>query len=296
MDSGGESIGCCFPTRKESRHGARWIVKAVDLVTESSGYESRQAGASAGAVNALAGPGEVLILSVKGEAGKRTAAASEAWPIRGLTATTEEAGRVTGACAVLAVAGTRDRGCFYTQRAEGGNVAAARTRGEAVPMPSGAGVAGRSNPKLFVSTTEGQLPFKHLIRQAIKLKGGGLGTPGTCHHQPFPASQCPLVAPRTYLFLCSRGKCMKLRVVKEAAPVCQRLLVRWELQTPLWPLCIPPLLLLPRVQQPPWGGGVSPPARNPQNRCAPCAAFCRRQNLLGWVRPRPGTYLACFPH
>ena len=32
---------------------------------------------------------------------------------------------------------------------------AARTRGEAVPMPAVAGVAGQDNPKLFVGTTEG---------------------------------------------------------------------------------------------------------------------------------------------
>ena len=74
---------------------------------ESSGSESRQSGVSAGAVSALAGPGKALLLSVQGEAGQRTAAVSESGIIRGMTATAEEAGRLVGACAVVAGAGPR---------------------------------------------------------------------------------------------------------------------------------------------------------------------------------------------
>ena len=129
MEGGGDSVGRCFPARKESRQGARWIVEAVALATASSGSESRQAGANAGAVSALAGPGESLLLSAQGDAGQRKAAASEAGIIRSLTATASEAGRVAGACAVVAVAGPRDRVCFSTQKAEVGTVAATHTRG-----------------------------------------------------------------------------------------------------------------------------------------------------------------------
>ena len=93
-------------------------------------------------MGALAGPRESLILSVQVEAGQRTAAASEAGIIRGLTATAAEAGRVAGACAVVTRTGLRDQRFFSTQRAEKGTVAAARTKGEAVPMPAGAGVSG----------------------------------------------------------------------------------------------------------------------------------------------------------
>ena len=112
-------------------------------------------GASAGTVSALAGPGEALLISAQGEAGQRTAAVSEAELIRGLTATAAEAGGVAGACAVVAGAGPRDRGGFSTQREEGGTVADAGTRGEAVPMSAGTGLAGWANQKLFVGNTEG---------------------------------------------------------------------------------------------------------------------------------------------
>ena len=59
-------------------------------------------------MSALAGPKEVLLLSVQGEAGQRTAAASEARLIRGLTATAAEAGRLAGTGAVVVGAGPRD--------------------------------------------------------------------------------------------------------------------------------------------------------------------------------------------
>ena len=87
MTGGEDSVGRCFPARKESRQGARWIVEAMALATASSGYESRQAGASDGAVSALARPREALLLSAQGEAGQRTAVASEARLIMLLTAT-----------------------------------------------------------------------------------------------------------------------------------------------------------------------------------------------------------------
>ena len=107
MDGDGDSVGRCFPARKESRQGEPWIVEAMALPKESSRSESRQAGVSAGAVSALALPGEALLLSVQGEAGQRTVAVSESGIIRGMTATAEEAGRLVGACAVVAGAGPR---------------------------------------------------------------------------------------------------------------------------------------------------------------------------------------------
>ena len=58
-------------------------------------------------MGALAGPRESLILSVQGEAGEGTAAASEAGIIMGLTATAAEAGRAAGAGAVVTGAGSR---------------------------------------------------------------------------------------------------------------------------------------------------------------------------------------------
>ena len=108
MDGSGDSVGCCFPERKESRQGAIWIVEDGVLATASSGSESRQSGASSGAVSVLAGPREAMILYTQGEAGQRTASASEARIIGGLTATLVEAGRVAGAYAVVAGAGPRD--------------------------------------------------------------------------------------------------------------------------------------------------------------------------------------------
>ena len=64
---------------------------------------------------------------------------------------------MAGACSVVAGAGPRDLGGFSTQRLEGGTVAAAGIRGEAVPIPDGAGVSGQDNPILFGGTTEGRL-------------------------------------------------------------------------------------------------------------------------------------------
>ena len=135
----------------------------MDLATASSGSETRRAGASAGAVSVLAGPREALLLSAQGEAGKRTAGTSEDGLIRGLTLTAPESGRVASARAMVAGAGPRNRGGFYTQRAEGGTVADTGTRGEAVSMPARTGVAGRANPKLFFGTREGRLQLKQLI-------------------------------------------------------------------------------------------------------------------------------------
>ena len=155
MDSGDDNVGSCFPERKESRQGARCIVKTVFLATESRGSESRQAGTSAGAVSALAGSREVLLLSAQRESWQMTAAASESTLQRGLTVTAAISGRVVGAGDVVASAGHMDHGGFYTQRVERGTVVDSGKRGEEVPMPAGAGLAGRDNPKLFVGTTEG---------------------------------------------------------------------------------------------------------------------------------------------
>ena len=66
MGGGGDSVGCCFPARKESRQEVHWVVEAVVVAKASSGYESRQAGASAGAVSALAGPREFTIKRERG--------------------------------------------------------------------------------------------------------------------------------------------------------------------------------------------------------------------------------------
>ena len=125
------------------------------LATSSNRSESRRVGASAGAVSALAGPREALLLSAQGKAEKRTATASEDMIIRGLTVTAAESGRVAGACAVVAGVGPMYQRGFYTQREEGGTVASVGTRREVFPMPSGEVVAGRANPKLFVGITEG---------------------------------------------------------------------------------------------------------------------------------------------
>ena len=100
MDGGEESVCRCFPAMKESRQGARWIIEAVSLAKAIKGSEFRRVGESAGAVSALAGPREALILYAQGEAGQRTAAASEDGGIRGLPGTAEEAGKVAGACDV----------------------------------------------------------------------------------------------------------------------------------------------------------------------------------------------------
>ena len=129
----------------------------------AEGLNLGERGGGAGAVSALLGPREALLLSVQLEAGHSTAFSSEAGLIRGLTVTAEEAGKVVGACDVVAVAGPRDRGGLSTQRAEEGTVEAAGTRGGSFPMPDRAGVAGQDNPELFVSTTEVQLQLKQLI-------------------------------------------------------------------------------------------------------------------------------------
>ena len=78
------------------------------LATVSSVSESRRAGASAGAVSSLAGTREALLLSAQEEAGQKTAAASETGLIRGLTVTSEKAGREAGTCSVVVGVGHRD--------------------------------------------------------------------------------------------------------------------------------------------------------------------------------------------
>ena len=88
-------------------------------------------------MSALAGPGEALLISAQGEAGQRTAAAPEAGLIRGLTETAAESGRVAGACSAVAGVMPRDQGCSSTQRAEGGTVTAACTRGNQLQYQTG---------------------------------------------------------------------------------------------------------------------------------------------------------------
>ena len=121
-------------------------------------------GASAGAVGALAGPREELILSAQGEVGQVTAAVSDAWLVRGLTLTAEGSGRAEGAGAVVKGAEPRYlRGSSTQGGAEGGTAPAEGTREEAIPMQARAVVAGRGNANFFVGTTEGGLQIKKSI-------------------------------------------------------------------------------------------------------------------------------------
>ena len=57
MDGGGYSVDRCFPGKEYYRQGEPWIVEDLALAAASSGSESRQEGANAGAVSALVGPG-----------------------------------------------------------------------------------------------------------------------------------------------------------------------------------------------------------------------------------------------
>ena len=80
-------------------------------------------------MSALEGQREALLLSAQGESGKRTAAASEAGIIRGLTATAAESGRSASAGALAARAGSRDRGGLSIQRSKGGTTVAVGAQG-----------------------------------------------------------------------------------------------------------------------------------------------------------------------